>query len=93
MNKYAGRSAGAANCNVGRRGCGLRWGERRISAEGVKQRFGLKMCDFANVLGTLAKLGFRRHPVRPQELKPRKTYDLEGLWRPVCGGSALVGAR
>ena len=30
----------------------------------------------------------------PQELKPRKRYDLEGLWRSVCGeGGAPLGLR
>ena len=48
----------------------------------------LQKCGFTRVLGTLAKLGFRRPLVRPKELKPRKRHDLEGLWRSVCGGGA-----
>ena len=46
------------------------------------------MYGFAKVLETFAKLGF----CRPQELKPRKTHDLEGARRKVGGkGAALWG--
>ena len=50
----------------------------------------LQKCGFTRVLGTLAKLGFCRPPVRAQELKPRKTHDLEGLRRKVGGKGAAL---
>ena len=54
----------------------------------------LQKCSFTMVLGTLAKLGFCRPPVRLQELKPRKTHDLERSGRKVGGaGGALLGLR
>ena len=53
----------------------------------------LQKCGFTKVLGTLAKLAFCRSLVNAQELKPRKTHDLEGLRRRGCGkGAAPCGA-
>ena len=63
----------------------LEGSRRKVGGEGGalwglgKTAIWLQKCCFTRVLGTLAKLGFRRPPVRPQELKPRKRHDLEGL--------------
>ena len=75
---------------LGRRGCGkgaALWGLGKTA-------IWLPKCGVTQVLETFAKLGFCRLPVKPQELKLRKTYDLEGFWRPVCVGAAHpVGLR
>ena len=48
----------------------------------------LQKCGFTKVFGTLAKLGFCRPPVRPLELKPRKTHDLGG--EKLAAGAAYL---
>ena len=53
----------------------------------VKQRFGSKRV-------VLTRFWARGPPVRPQELKPRKTHDLEGLRKRSAARAAhLVGGR
>ena len=50
-----------------------------------------KYC-FPQVLDTFPRMGFCKPRVRPQELKPHKTHDLEGLRRRGCSkGGALLG--
>ena len=54
----------------------------------------LQKCGFIRVLDALVKLGFCRLPVRPQELKPRKTHDLERLRMAIRrGGRCTLALR
>ena len=74
---------------LNRRGCGKSgapWG-------GGKTAICFQKCNFPLVLDTFPKVGFCRPPVKPQGLKPWKTYDLEGLKRRGCSkGGAPCGA-